>query len=372
MRRAFTACRPLPAARSRNGFTLVELLVVIAIIGILVALLLPAVQAAREAARRTECRNNLKQLGLACITYESFWGSFPPSGTWGPMVDIDLPNNPDVGHSWVVLILPHVEQQNLFDSFDFTLPMTDVANAQGRSIELAALRCPSDPYNTRPFNGSDSTLTNQMGDNWARGNYGANAALGYNTVDWTAADMECGLNMNAANQAPGWDEKQLRGTMGANRSVAIGDIKDGTTNTVLLAEIRAGVTSVDTRGVWAMAGAGPSALWAHGYCGDDAGPNNKTSITGDNIPACTEVQNANGGDQALAGMGMSCDANNYANTQATARSMHSGGVFVCLADGSVHWISDSIEVTVNDVDNPSVWDRLMLSRDGFVLPADAF
>jgi type II secretory pathway pseudopilin PulG len=350
----------------------VELLTVISIIGILVALLLPAVQVAREAARKSQCKNNLKQLGLALLAYESNWGRFPPSGAWGANIDIDLPNNPDVGSSWVVAILPQLEQQNVFDSFDFTLPLPHADNADGRAVALPVLLCPTDSFNRKPFMGAASSQTNQLGDNWARGNYAGNAGLGYNTVDLASAQMECGLDMNAARSAPGWKDKRLRGVMGANSSAAVKDIKDGTTSTILLAEIRAGIADFDPRGVWAMAGAGPSAVWGHGYCGDNAGPNNTQSQTGDNILACSEIQSLAGGAAQLAEEGMSCDAADLANTQATARSMHSGGVLVALADGSVHWISDTIEVRINDVSEPSVWDRLMLSADGYPLSAEAY
>ena len=98
------------APRARRGFTLVELLVVIAIIGILVALLLPAVQAAREAARRTQCTNNLKQLGLAVHNYENTNKELPPGGL--------TPTGGSYGHSWWVRILPYIEQGNVYDKFD--------------------------------------------------------------------------------------------------------------------------------------------------------------------------------------------------------------------------------------------------------------
>lgn len=101
--------RPIARARGRRAFTLVELLVVIAIIGILVALLLPAIQAAREAARRTKCVNNLKNLGLACLNYESSKKSYPPSST----IANDVQTN---GLSWQVLVLPYVEESGIGDS----------------------------------------------------------------------------------------------------------------------------------------------------------------------------------------------------------------------------------------------------------------
>src|SRR4051812_46549754 len=93
--------------KAKAGFTLVELLVVIAIIGVLVALLLPAVQAAREAARRTQCSNNLKQLSLALLNYETVHTTFPPAG-----IDTNQ-------MSWTVLLLPYFEQQALYDQFNF-------------------------------------------------------------------------------------------------------------------------------------------------------------------------------------------------------------------------------------------------------------
>src|SRR5687768_9569753 len=95
--------------RVSTGFTLVELLVVIAIIGVLVALLLPAVQAAREAARRMQCGNNLKQLGLACHNFHDTFKALPPSRS-------------DDGLTWCGYLLPYIEQRAYYEAFDFTLP----------------------------------------------------------------------------------------------------------------------------------------------------------------------------------------------------------------------------------------------------------
>ncbi len=356
----------------RFAFTLVELLVVIAIIGILVALLFPAVQSARESARRVQCQNNLKQLGLAVLAYENSYGVFPPASQWSDTADIDQPNNPDLGFSWVVSVLPFFGHQNVYDSLDLTQPMQHASNAQGRGVKLAVMLCPSDSYNRQEFNGSTNSMTNQMGDNWGRGNYAANGGLALQSHDFDLADNLCSIQMNGAKADKAWADKRLRGVMGANASVTMAEMKDGASNTVMLAEIRAGITSFDSRGVWAMAGAGPSSIWGHGYCGDDYGPNNSQSLFADDTVGCTEIQNAHGGAAGLAQEGMSCSAGNWGNIQQTARSSHAGGVFVCLADGSVQWIGDSIQVTVHDVSNPSVWDRLMLSADGEVLPGGTF
>src|SRR5450830_1623189 len=122
-----------------TAFTLVELLVVITIIGILIALLLPAVQAAREAARRLQCQNNLKQVGLAILNYEATHRWFPPSSQFAPA---DLPNLPNPNFSrlrpnWVALVLPFMEQQGLFDSLDQTQSLNASVNARFRGTRLS-------------------------------------------------------------------------------------------------------------------------------------------------------------------------------------------------------------------------------------------
>jgi prepilin-type N-terminal cleavage/methylation domain-containing protein len=124
-----------------RGFTLIELLVVIAIIGLLTALLLPAVQGAREAARRTQCVNNLKQLGVAVHTYESTHRAFPP----GYVSNFDAGGN-DIGPGWgwSALLLPPMEQKPLFDSVNLSLPIEDSSNETGRLTRIAVYLCPSD------------------------------------------------------------------------------------------------------------------------------------------------------------------------------------------------------------------------------------
>lgn len=123
----------------RNGFTLVELLVVIAIIGILVALLLPAVQMAREAARATQCKNNMKQMGLALHNYHDIYNRLPPG--WSATADPEGPN----GWGWAAAILGQMEQGNVQDNLRYDLPIDNAANAQAREFVVPNYVCSSDP-----------------------------------------------------------------------------------------------------------------------------------------------------------------------------------------------------------------------------------
>jgi prepilin-type N-terminal cleavage/methylation domain-containing protein/prepilin-type processing-associated H-X9-DG protein len=398
----FKVLRPSRPHRAHEAFTLVELLVVIAIIGILIAILLPAIQAARESARRIQCSNNIKQAGLAVLNYESARKVLPYGGTWYRIVggkltlDVSLSyvqplDGANLYKNWVIDILPFIEGKTVRLSFDLNKPISAAVNAQGRATPLTILLCPSDPNNQIPFsgngNGAPSTLKSFNGTYgattgdlpWARGNYAANGALGFQSGGgyhgyFSAAGP-------ASSGAPGWGERYIRGVMGANTSASLKQISDGTSKTLMLGEIRAGVVSFDCRGTWAMSGS-PSGLWAHGFQGDCNGPNHvDPGFAEDDMQGCSAVQNAVGGAKKLSTvLTMGCSNGDWPNWQQTCRSTHQGGANICLCDGSVRWVSDFIDLGTgtgsNDTPptarNLGIWDKLNLSRDGETISSNQF
>ncbi len=287
----------------RRGFTLVELLVVIAIIGILIGLLLPAVQAAREAARRTQCSSHLKQIGLALHNYHDSHRCFPPflinrAGNPSRIADVDK------GANWLVFLLPYLEQNALYDQWDFHIP----ANQNpGRSQELSIYKCPSDPQ-------SHGNFCSYAGGGWARGNYGMNVS-------------PCWFGVGSGTS------NSLGGVGGANQVVRIADITDGTSNTVAVDELRAGMNEHDLRGCWAMPGlsAGTAAMF------NDA-----------SVPNCREPYSDDMENCAVSGMlgnatnGMGC-FDSTSTGQMTGRSMHPGGLQITMADGSARFVSETID-----------------------------
>src|SRR5688572_7102784 len=226
------------------GFTLVELLVVIAIIGILVALLLPAIQAAREAARRISCQNNLKNLSLACLNFENQKKGLPAGAL------VATPASPssfvsrqiDVAPSWVVQILPQIEDQALADQIDVKKNFNQI-NPTSTTIrpwesQPAILICPSDAARGRFYapSASRGSLGFQAGFRFGKGNYAA------------FVSPEHIRNMLV-----------FPGAM-INEPQSIAKISDGTTQTLLLAEVRTRDHEMDPRGAWAAALAGGSVL----------------------------------------------------------------------------------------------------------------
>ena len=279
------------APRSPYGFTLVELLVVIAIIGILVAMLLPAVQAAREAARRTQCGNNFKQVGLGMLNYHDSAGSFPPGCLF------TLFTHPyTMEWSWGTYLLPYVEEQYVYDMIDFGKNhyVWGGANKTAGKTVIPTYLCPSDPFH--------------------------GTILGHGAL----ADM-CGVSdsQDAYYAPPGdWPYypryyPEVDGILGGarggpDRLCRIKDIRDGTTHTLIVGEITGG-TNTASQSVEGRAWVGDN------YCSTNNGINGTTSEPG-------------GGylEAYLAGFA----------------SFHAGGCHFVMASGSVQFITQDIAQVV--------------------------
>ncbi len=340
---------------SRPGFTLVELLVVIAIIGILVALLLPAIQSARESARRMQCMNNIRQLGIAILNFEDSNKTLPIG------MEYDEGENPATtdrfGKNWAITILPFMEQQALFDLYDETAYMRDPLNAQVREARLPAMLCPSDAYNFTPLemtSGGGRAGTTIIA--WARGNYAANAGNGHvgSNINWIN-----NLNGEDCDRSLGFCNDRARGVMGPNFGVPLQRVTDGTSNTILLGEVRAGITPSDRRGTWALSKAGGSVIAFYGTGGDANGPNACNPFA-DDVNGCEN-------DPLFTSECMTCDyVYQGTDNQATVRSLHPGGAIICLVDGSTHFVSDDIETTAPLADLSewgTPWDTFISSGD---------
>jgi prepilin-type N-terminal cleavage/methylation domain-containing protein len=192
-----------PDSLSQSGFTLIEVLVAIAIIGVLVALIFPAVQSAREAARRTQCENNLKQIGLASNSYVTLGEAFPIGYIAWP----NPPGGAAPGWAWSAALLPQLEQVPIFSAMNVNLPIDVPANATVRTATLAIYVCPSD-RNTGAF-----SVTSQL----------AGGAVEARTTSYAG-------NGGTA------DASQPDGLFRMNKSVRPKDIKDGLSNTFAAGE----------------------------------------------------------------------------------------------------------------------------------------
>lgn len=215
----------------RRGFTLVELLVVIAIIGILVALLLPAIQAAREAARRSQCSNNSKQVGLALQNYHDTYKIYPTSCIWGNGATPN-PQEP-YHHTWVTKILPYLEQQTLYEQMVLEMPVWDIANNRPYPFaaeQVATLLCPSDAGFR---SGQHLASTTGKGADYAVGLTCYAGSAGYHW--WPTAVL--GSTWGGAAKFPNMVGQDYSGVFSDHQTSKMRDISDGTSNTISVAEV---------------------------------------------------------------------------------------------------------------------------------------
>jgi prepilin-type N-terminal cleavage/methylation domain-containing protein len=282
----------------RRGFTLIELLVVIAIIAVLVALLLPAVQQARAAARTSQCRNNLKQIGLALHNYVSSHQRFPPGST----SDVEQGGwitNPSARHihSWQSMILPYIEQSTVHNQIDFNLSSMHAVNRPAASQIISAYRCPS--YSGPQF--SDAPSYTRFSPKYATTNY---VAMG-------ASDIGHIYGQNSGLFAPDGTIYPLSNTRPA-------DVTDGLSNTILVVETREQGMSVWIDG-------GTAAVVARRYDADNGPTYASTGIALNYHPYFDyDIPHAEYGPS----------------------SMHTSGALHLLGDGSVRFISQHIAASV--------------------------
>jgi prepilin-type N-terminal cleavage/methylation domain-containing protein/prepilin-type processing-associated H-X9-DG protein len=353
-----------------NGFTLVELLVVIAMIGILVSLLLPAIQAAREAARRTQCLNNLKQIGVALHNYHNANSAFPTQTTG---------SKPTSGGgcgkgfmSWMVPLLPYLEQQTLYDSLDLDIGMMDQcelasssdyhnlkisanhANAEEAATVLPVFLCPSDSYEQTTVLGTA---------NPAPANYTGNVGW----VQGTTISEESGSPVERSNGFFGLDNPKQRDGW-QQPKVSVRQFSDGLSHTAAVSERR-----ISSAVRMADLGLLPEAL--HSFCGGTTGikrslenwvsycvhvslpdpaystPLGRAWISGWSVVANTYMHVMPIGHRSCHLYGGEDDGANII----TPSSQHPGGVHVLMGDGRVEFISEDIAL-------PIWWS--MGSRDG--------
>lgn len=351
----------MASSKRQSGFTLVELLVVIAIIGILVALLLPAVQAARESARRTQCVNKLRQLGVAMLNYENTFGGLPPMAKHWTNANYNGPGQWYDDHGWYVPLMPYIEEANLENLGDPNQSLSAAVNQQVRRAFVPTHECPSDIGLQR--NEWPSATWSRV-----RSNYVVNAG---NTVYGQHPVAACPANVPKCRD-------EFRGAPFIPEDVGkLARIIDGTSNTLMMSEVVVLPETVGWGGPYSDA---QTALGGQVFTGYET-PN--TSIRdrltrraewfGQEVQAAwvdaqlpgsesaTPGGQPRGPDQpfqisprSVSGLEMPDDwdtnSNGHKQQTISARSRHPGGVNASRCDGSVDFFTDGID--------PLLWNAL--------------
>jgi prepilin-type N-terminal cleavage/methylation domain-containing protein len=304
-------CTLLSAARA---FTLVELLVVIAIIGVLVALLLPAVHAAREAARRAQCLNNLKQFALALHNFESAYKFIPPSKVSGATPEADqirvrLNMGAGTEHAWPVFFLAFIEQQNARSLYSFQYNWNAPENKAGRDTPLSVALCPSSPFND-PLHPPYTS---------------AGVAISGGRIDYTVvSDIHGSLRVQGYidDLSPA---SKYYGAIRTNQIIGLQSVTDGTSNTLLIVEDAARPWWYKAnRMLYSKAASDRriGGIWAH--------PDNNIRMDGYDWAGNTQ----------FGPCGMNCTNSDE------MYGFHTGGMTMALCDGSSRLLSQSTDIRV--------------------------
>lgn len=354
---------------ARRGFTLVELLVVIAIIGILVGLLLPAVQSAREAARRMQCSNNLKQLGLAIHNYQSAHRVFPAgycsyatrNGTAPSWAALD-PDTWDAapGWGWGSLILPFIEQGNVSNALQFEQAIWSPANRQLVRTQLPVFLCPSASGEQSEFDvRGESGRPLQFGGQslqLGRSNYvashgqescwgecgSARTGIVFTNI-YTGTTKTVTINGDASNVADG--------PFYRNSKVSFRDVTDGTSNTIFLGEHSSQLSEKTWVGVV------PGAFTHPRFLTPENGPDAAATLT-------LVHAGPSGGELDITGAPIIHPINFPTYHVGQMYAEHLGGGQVCFGDGSVRFIAQTIDLFI--------WAELSSMAEGEVIRHDQF
>lgn len=326
----------------REAFTLIELLVVIAIIGVLIALLLPAVQAAREAARRSQCTNNLKQIGLAVHNYADVHGRYPIGRGTRPARPYTITSR--YNYSGFSMILPYMEQTPLYSAINFNLTMTvPDGNATAMATVISSYLCPSE---------SQMTPSNWAGNNY-RFNEGSNILYSYGETDTGS--------VNTTMPAP-------NGPFFPERSIRFSEVIDGTSNTLLSSErlmgdFNQGLATV-RRDIFVSPTWPSTPEEAFQNC--EAVDNTSTPSNGESGSGAPWLDGFlhTAIFKAVAPPNRKSCYMYPARLVMTVSSQHPGGVNVGFCDGSVRFIKDSIDRVT--------WRSLGSMNGGEVISADAY
>ena len=307
-------------SRRRSGFTLIELLVVIAIIGVLIALLLPAVQAAREAARRAQCTNNLKQLALAAANYHDQQGTFPGGSYSGTLFNPPHWSTYPENFSCFVRMLPQFEQGAMYNATNFNLCSASAENLTICGVQLNALICPSDTMNSQVLMPASRSSATGVSPGWSfNENYPLPAG------NWTQAFTSYGGNAGTftfgfSNLMMPTVLAQFNGVIYNDSSVNIAAITDGTSNTFLFAEHSKGQLLQLDPGYAVSDGSWNSGRWY------------------DSLFATMYPMNLGYGNTSA---GLTSAGSAYYDPTC-AGSLHPGGANFAFCDGSVRFLKNSI------------------------------
>lgn len=320
--------------RFREGFTLVELLVVIAIIGILVGLLLPAVQAAREAARRMSCSNNLKQLGLGLHNYESSFGRLPAGyvsfdryGVIGSLDGEDVDSitwDASPGWSWIAASLPFLEQQPAYDSINFSRPVWDPEHAAIRQLRIELLLCPSSSGPRDAFAVMDASRNPLL-------KRGAEVLLGRSHYVASHGQEECWGDCSGPSGDVAGDVRAIAdGPFFRNSKTRFSDVTDGLSNTVFVGEHTSKLSDKSWPGVVPGAFVHPKVSSP-----ENGSESAATLLLVHSGPAVGEVD--------VLGNPIIHPPNFPTLHVGQMQAEHPGGAQVMLGDGSVRFVSETVD-----------------------------